>query len=107
MEIKIIDLDEIMKTYDEPSKAFLTVFEAKWLRDLKALILDSGLKAATDFAMDKSSPRLWKELAYSSLQALDFEKATAAFVSCQDYQGLQFIKRLKKFDVCKLFSQKF
>ena len=99
MEIKVVDLDEIMKASGEPSKAFITTFEAKWLRDLKVLIQDSGLKKAADFAMGKSSPRLWTELALASLKELDFEMANASFVSCQDYQGLQFIKRLKKLDV--------
>lgn len=100
MEIKVADLDEILQTYNEPSKEKLTTFETKLLRDLKAIITDSGLKAASEFALDKASPRLWKELAVASLRALDLEKANAAFVHSQDYQGLQFIKRLKKLEVC-------
>lgn len=99
MEIKVANLDEILQNPDNPSKERITIFEANWLRDLKAIIVDSGLKAGTEFALDKASPRLWKELAVASLQALDFEKANAAFVHSQDYQGLQFIKRLKKIEV--------
>ena len=38
-------------------------------------------------------------LAESSLEKLDLEMAEKAFVRCEDYQGIQFVKRLKKLDV--------
>lgn len=38
-------------------------------------------------------------LAESSLERLDLEVAEKAFVRCQDYQGIKFVKRLTKLDV--------
>lgn len=38
-------------------------------------------------------------LAESSLERLDLEMAEKAFVRCQDYQGIKFVKRLLKLDV--------
>ena len=38
-------------------------------------------------------------LAESSLERLDLEMAEKAFVRCQDYQGIKFVKRLIKLDV--------
>ena len=38
-------------------------------------------------------------LAESSLERLDLEMAEKAFVRCQDYQGIEFVKRLIKLDV--------
>jgi len=41
-------------------------------------------------------------LAESSLERLELEVADKAFVRCQDYQGIRFVKRLAKLDVCLL-----
>ena len=38
-------------------------------------------------------------LAESALEKLDLEVAEKAFVRCQDYQGIQFVKKLNKLDV--------
>ena len=38
-------------------------------------------------------------LAESSLERLELEVAEKAFVRCQDYQGIKFVKRLAKLDV--------
>lgn len=38
-------------------------------------------------------------LAESSLESLELEMAEKAFVRSGDYQGIQFVKRLKKLDV--------
>lgn len=99
LSVKVVNLDELMKEYDVPSNTSISYFEAQWLREVKSIILQNGLKAGVEFALDKLSPRLWKEIATSALHSLDFEVANTAFIHCQDYQGLQFIKRLKKLDV--------
>ena len=39
--------------------------------------------------------RLWRILAESALEQLNFVVADKAFVRCSDYQGIQFVKRLK------------
>ena len=41
-------------------------------------------------------------LAESSLETLDLEMAEKAFVRCGDYQGIHFVKRLKKLDVSEM-----
>ena len=38
-------------------------------------------------------------LAESALEKLDLEVAEKAFVRCQDYQGIKFVKKLTKLDV--------
>lgn len=38
-------------------------------------------------------------LAESALEKLDLEVAEKAFVRCQDYQGIKFVKKLNKLDV--------
>lgn len=54
---------------------------------------------AYTFIEDNSHPRLWRILAESALERLDFVMAEKAFVKCSDYQGIQFVKRLKILDV--------
>ena len=41
-------------------------------------------------------------LAESSLESLDLEMAEKAFVRCGDYQGIHFVKRLRKLDVSEM-----
>lgn len=38
-------------------------------------------------------------LAETALGTLNFDMAEKAFVRCGDYQGIQFVKKLKKLDV--------
>ncbi|EDO46375.1 predicted protein [Nematostella vectensis] len=57
--------------------------------EVKAVLLDEIMKVRS------SSVRL---LAESSLERLDLEVADKAFVRCQDYQGIRFVKRLIKLD---------
>ena len=47
------------------------------------------------FLSDNKHPRLWRILAESALEQLNFLIADKAFVHCADYQGIQFVKRLK------------
>jgi len=42
--------------------------------------------------------RLWRLLAETALEKLDFNIADKAFVMCKDYQGIQFVKRLRVLD---------
>ena len=45
-----------------------------------------------------SVQRLWRLLAETALEKLDFTVADKAFVMCKDYQGIQFVKRLRMLD---------
>lgn len=41
---------------------------------------------------------MWRLLAETALEKLDFNVADKAFVMCKDYQGIQFVKRLRVLD---------
>ena len=47
------------------------------------------------FVSDNPHPRLWRLVAEAALERLDFSVADKAFVQCSDYQGIQFVKKLK------------
>ena len=50
---------------------------------------------AAQFVEDNPHPRLWRLLAEASLEKVELQMADQAFVRCKDYQGLQFVKKLK------------
>eukprot|EP00842_Homolaphlyctis_polyrhiza_P002203 jgi/Hompol1/2984/HPOL_006277-RA len=87
-----------MKDPDGPIRDMVVHIETKTFRDLRTILSQSGLVEAVQFVEDRPHPRLWKIVAEASLELLDFQQAQKAFVRCQDYQGLQFIKNLQKFD---------
>ena len=41
-------------------------------------------------------------MAEAALEKLELEVAEKAFVHSKDYQGIQFVKRLKKLDVSRI-----
>lgn len=43
-------------------------------------------------------------LAEAALEKLELEVAEKAFVHSKDYQGIQFVKRLKKLDVSNIHT---
>ncbi|XP_048590308.1 WD repeat-containing protein 35-like isoform X2 [Nematostella vectensis] len=98
LEVKAVLLDEIMKEPEHPTKENLIDLEVKSLRDARDLLEKVGIPDAYQFIEDNPHPRLWRLLAESSLERLDLEVADKAFVRCQDYQGIRFVKRLIKLD---------
>ena len=78
-----------------------------------------GIQDASQFIEDNPHPRLWyalfstkyqkvifacrRLLAEAALEKLELEVAEKAFVHSRDYQGIQFVKRLKKLDVSEVF----
>jgi len=44
---------------------------------------------------DNPHPRLWRLIAETALEQLNFSIADKAYVQCADYHGIQFVKRLK------------
>jgi WD repeat-containing protein 35 len=87
-----------MQDPKRPAPQHLLQIETKWLQDIKFSISEKKLSDALQFAQTKSQNRLWKVVAESALENMDFETATKAFIHCLDYQGLQFIKRIKKIE---------
>lgn len=96
LEITAVLLDEIASGLTQPSTTdHLLHLRVKSLRDTEDLLLHVGLPEAKQFIEDNSHPRLWRLLGESSLKKLDFETAESAFVRCTNYQGIQFIKKLR------------
>ena len=85
-----------MKDPEHPSKeAAILELEVKSLRDTRDLLEKVGVKDAAQFVEDNPHPRLWRLLAEASLEKVELQMADQAFVRCKDYQGLQFVKKLK------------
>lgn len=61
------------------------------------------------FSLPSSSPPLFSRqlLAHSAIENREFEMAEKAFVRCQDYYGIQFVKRLQKLDVSAMGCLRF
>lgn len=93
--IKAILMDEIIVDPEHPDKELVVNFETKSLRDTRELLATVPISEAYQFIEDNPHPRLWKILAESALEQLNFLVADKAFVRCSDYQGIQFVKRLK------------
>eukprot|EP00735_Rhodelphis_limneticus_P010276 TRINITY_DN29_c0_g1::TRINITY_DN29_c0_g1_i1::g.14869::m.14869 TRINITY_DN29_c0_g1::TRINITY_DN29_c0_g1_i1::g.14869 ORF type:complete len:1186 (-),score=401.47,sp/A6N6J5/WDR35_RAT/54.58/0.0,Coatomer_WDAD/PF04053.9/9.8e-05,Coatomer_WDAD/PF04053.9/15,WD40/PF00400.27/9.4,WD40/PF00400.27/7,WD40/PF00400.27/31,WD40/PF00400.27/2.5e+02,WD40/PF00400.27/6.1e+03,WD40/PF00400.27/1.8e+03,eIF2A/PF08662.6/0.00014,eIF2A/PF08662.6/4.8e+02,Clathrin/PF00637.15/2.1e+02,Clathrin/PF00637.15/9.7,Clathrin/PF00637.15/0.0027 len=95
LEVKAVLMDEILRTPDHPDRDYIINFETKTLRDTRELLQTVGLKECYTFVEDNPHSRLWRLLAEAALEQLDFAVADKAFVRCQDYQGIQFVKRLR------------
>ncbi|KAJ1332158.1 hypothetical protein BSLG_008975 [Batrachochytrium salamandrivorans] len=98
LQVKTISLDAIMEDSDNLIKDTVVTIETKIIRNLRTILNQTGLSDAIQFVENQPHPRLWRIVAEAALELLDFSQAQKAFVCCQDYQGLQFIKSLQKFD---------
>ncbi|KAH6588195.1 hypothetical protein BASA61_006004 [Batrachochytrium salamandrivorans] len=98
LQVKTISLDAIMEDSDNLIKDTVVTIETKIIRNLRTILNQTGLADAIQFVENQPHPRLWRIVAEAALELLDFSQAQKAFVCCQDYQGLQFIKSLQKFD---------
>lgn len=113
LEIKSVLLDEIMKDPENPSKDSIIELEVKSLRDARDLLEKVSIEDAHQFIEDNSHPRLWRLLAEAALERLALDMADKAFVRCQDYHGIRFVKRLSKLnsdtkkqaEVCAYFQR--
>jgi len=83
---------------DNPTKENIVEMETKSLRDSRDLLEKVGIDDAYQFILDNPHPRLWRLLAEAALERLDLEVAEKAFVRCQDYQGIKFVKKMAKLD---------
>ena len=99
LEIKAVMLDEFMRNPMQPTKDSVVLdFETKSLREVRQLLTEVGINDAYTFIEQHPHPRLWRLLAEASLERLDFAVSEKAFVRCSDYQGIQFVKRLRMLD---------
>lgn len=89
-------LDEIMADPRTPGKDAVELHDAKVLRDTRAMLGAGGdLAAAYAFVAERPHSRLWRLVAEAALEAGDYALSERAFVATEDYQGIQFVKRLR------------
>jgi WD repeat-containing protein 35 len=113
LQVKVVLLDDIMKRPENPDLADIIDFDTKSLRDTRELLEGVSLQDATQFIENNPHPKLWKLLAESALNKLDFKVAEHAYVKCKDFYGLEFVKKLqnltnqnlKKAEIFAYFNQ--
>jgi WD repeat-containing protein 35 len=66
----------------------LVEYEAKSLRDTRDFLTTVSLKDAVEFVEKNPHKRLWKLIAESALDKLNFPIAERAFVKMEDYYGV-------------------
>jgi WD repeat-containing protein 35 len=98
LQLRLVDLDDIMRDPTTPKITSITVAETNRLRELRKIIAEKGILEAIDYAQENNHKTLWEKTAEAALESLDFEAASRCFIKNQDFQGLQFIKRVKKMD---------
>jgi WD repeat-containing protein 35 len=98
LQAKAVMLDEIMQSPEQLEKELVLEFEAKSLRDVRELLGNVGLRDTYNYVDEHPHPRLWRLLAEAALEELDLTVADKAFVRCSDYQGIQYVKRLRLLD---------
>ncbi|KAI8908538.1 hypothetical protein EDD86DRAFT_191622, partial [Gorgonomyces haynaldii] len=96
LTVKSVSLDDILNDPMTPTKESVTAIETKPLVDARVLISQHGVENAFQLAENIHHPKIWKVVAEAALEQLDFTTATKALVQCQDYHGIQFIKRIQK-----------
>lgn len=113
LQVKTVLLDELFQNPNSPMSEYIVKYEVKSLRDSRDLLEKVGIAEACQFIEDNSHPRLWRLLAEAALKKMDLTTAESAFVRCQNYQGIQFVKRLstlqnvtmKKAEIMAYFRQ--
>jgi len=96
LQITAVQLDEIIKDPEHPSREYVVEHETRSLRDARAIVAENiSIHEAYQFVEDNPHPRLWRNIAEAALERLDFQVADKAFVQCSDYQGIQFVKKLR------------
>jgi WD repeat-containing protein 35 len=98
LQIQAVQLDAVMLNPEACDKEVIIQFETKSLRDTRDILSKVGMDDVVSFIEDNPHPRLWRILAEAALEKLDCNVADKAFVHCSDYQGIQFVKRLRKLD---------
>lgn len=96
LEITGVLLDEIVNGAASPDKSnHLLQLRVKSLRDTEELLTHVGITEAKNFIEDNPHPRLWRLLAEAALKEFNLDIAENGFVRCNNYPGIQLIKRLR------------
>jgi WD repeat-containing protein 35 len=95
LQVTSVVLEHVVQSPDKVQKDSVVNNDTARLRELKDKIAQTGASDAYNFVDANPHPRLWRHLAEAALEALDLQCADKAFVRCSDYQGIQFVKRLR------------
>jgi WD repeat-containing protein 35 len=95
LQIKAVLLDEVMEQTTRPMKNVMVEFDSGSLREVLDRIKQQPLSEVYDYIDTIDHPRLWALFAEKALELLDFGIADKAFVRCEDYRGIQFIKTVQ------------
>ncbi|KAL2612195.1 hypothetical protein R1flu_023887 [Riccia fluitans] len=94
LQIQAVQLDEVMRQPEQPGKEHVFNYETKSLRDTQQMLKAVEIQDAFIYIEEHSHPRLWISLAEYALETLNLSVAEKAFVRCEDYYGIQFVKGL-------------
>ena len=96
LQVKAVMLDEILKDPEDIKNIneLISHYEAKTLKDTRDFLTTVSLREAVEFVEKNPHPRLWKLIAETALEKLNFNIAERAFVKTEDYHGVQLIQRL-------------
>ncbi|OAE19425.1 hypothetical protein AXG93_4273s1210 [Marchantia polymorpha subsp. ruderalis] len=113
LQIQAVHLDEVMRQPEKLGKEHVFNYETKSLRDTRQMLKAVEIQDAFIYVEDHSHPRLWRSLAEYALETLDLSVAEKAFVRCEDFYGIQFVKGLhiikernkQKAEICVYFEK--
>ncbi|VDP84369.1 unnamed protein product [Echinostoma caproni] len=95
LEVFGVLLDELVALADQPSTDCLLRVPVKILRDCETLFDQEGPIKALEFIEANPHPRLKRLLSERCLEQQNLDLAELGFVQCQNYAGIQFVKRLR------------
>ncbi|OON21585.1 WD domain, G-beta repeat protein [Opisthorchis viverrini] len=95
LEVLGVLLDELVALEDQPSKDCLLRVPVKVFRDCQYVLEKEGPTKAQELLDANPHPKLKQLLAESCLARQDLDTAELGFVHCQNYAGIQFVKRLR------------
>ena len=79
-------------------KDYLKIYQNKVLREFNELLensQNSDLKPALEYAAKKPNNNFYSKITKKALEKLDFDTAHTAMLQTGDFEGLQFLKKLK------------
>jgi WD repeat-containing protein 35 len=100
LEVKAVLLDDLMLSAEPPSLAqkLLLTFQTDLLRNTIVMINSKDIQEAFEDVKATPHKRLWRLVAETALRKMSFDVAQKAFVKVDDYQGICFVKKVKKLD---------
>ncbi|KAF8572309.1 WD repeat-containing protein [Paragonimus westermani] len=95
LEVLGVLLDELIALADQPSKDCLLRVPIQIFRECEMMLEKEGPSKTLELIEANPHPRLRRLLAEKSLAKQDLDFAELGFVYCQNYAGIQFVKRLR------------